>query len=86
MLCEFFEMALSCYCCLKQLTPNTCRRNDAVNPKQIAAFHRANRGVLGVQRLVVDLKEEAGIRTSKRLCARIMREQSLRGRKKHSRR
>jgi putative transposase len=85
MLCELFEVAPSGYYRWKQRGPSARRRHDAVIAKQIAAFHKASRGAYGAPRIIVDLKE-AGIRTSKRRCARLMREQGLRGRKKHSRR
>jgi putative transposase len=85
MLCELFEVAPSGYYRWKQRGPSARRRHDTVIAKQIIVFHRASRGAYGAPRLVVDLKE-AGIRTSKRRCARLMREQGLRGRKKHSRR
>jgi len=85
MLCELFEVAPSGYYRWKKGGTSARRRHDAVIAKQIAVFHRASRGAYGAPRIVVDLKE-AGIPTSKRRCARLMREQGLRGRKKHSRR
>ena len=47
--------------------------------------YRASRGTYGAPRILVDL-QEGGTRTSKRRCARLMREQGLQGRKKHRRR
>jgi transposase InsO family protein len=61
------------------------QRKDAVIAVQIARAHRDSRGTYGVPRILVDLREE-GTRTSKRRCARLMREQGLRGKKKHRRR
>jgi len=52
---------------------------------QITAAHEASRGTYGAPRIIED-RREAGTRTSKRRCARLMRDQGLRGRKKHRRR
>jgi len=52
---------------------------------QIVQSHAQSRGNYGAPRIVEDLKDK-GIRTSKRRCARIMREHGVRGRKKHRKR
>ena len=49
---------------------------------QITAAHVVSRGPYWAPRIVEDLRE-AGARTSKRCCARLMRDPGLRGRKKH---
>jgi transposase InsO family protein len=67
----------------KRLSPR--QREDATLAAQIAVAHRNSRGTYGAPRIVVDLREE-GTLTSKRRCARLMRAQGLRGRKKHRRR
>ena len=85
MLCELLNISHSGYYRWCQRQPSTRQREDATLAAQVAAAHRASRGVYGAPRILVDL-QEAGTRTSKRRCARLMREQGLRGRKKHCRR
>ena len=85
MLCELFEVAPSGYYRWKGREPSARERTDAEIAKKIEASHRASRGAYGAPRILEDLKE-AGVRTSKRRCARIMREHGIKGRKKHSRR
>ena len=85
MLCELLGVSPSGYYRHRQQRPSNRHREDAALATQIAAAHQASRGTYGVPRIVVDLREE-GTHTSKRRCARLMRAQGLRGRKKHSRR
>ena len=85
LLCELLGVAPSGYYRWRQRRPGPRQRQDAVIAAQIAAAHRASRGAYGAPRILEDLREE-GTRTRKRRCARLMREQGLRGRKKHSRR
>ena len=59
-------------------------RKDAELAARITASHRASRGNYGAPRIVADLQEE-GVQTSRRRCNRLMREQGIRGRKKHRR-
>lgn len=84
MLCELFNVAPSGYYRWRHGKPSARQRQDAAITEKIAAAHRASRGTYGVPRIVVDLREE-GVRVSKRRCARLMRQQGLRGRKKHRR-
>ncbi len=56
---------------------------DAAITKQIVVAHEASRGTYGVPRILEDLRD-AGTRTSKRRCGRLMRAVGLRGRKKHA--
>jgi transposase InsO family protein len=83
-LCRLWGVASSGYCRWRQHKPGLRQREDAIIAGQIAAAHAASRGTYGVPRIVEDLRE-AGTRTSKRRCARLMRAQGLRGRKKHRR-
>jgi transposase InsO family protein len=85
MLCSLLNVAPSGYYRWCQQRPSTRQREDVTIAAKVAAAHRASRGVYGAPRILVDLQEE-GTRTSKRRCARLMREQGLRGRKKHRRR
>ena len=85
LLCDLLGVAPSGYYRERKQLPGPRQREDAALAAQIVAAHAASRGTYGAPRLVVDLRE-AGTRTSKRRCARLMRAQGLRGRKKHRRR
>jgi transposase InsO family protein len=84
LLCELLHVAPSGYYRSRQRSPSARQQADADLTTQIAAAHAASRGTYGAPRLVVELRE-AGTHTSKRRCARLMRAQGLRGRKKHRR-
>jgi len=84
MLCALLEVSPSGYYRFRQHRPSPRERRDKALAEKIVAFHQASRGTYGVPRIVEDLREE-GTATSKRRCARLMRAQGLRGRKKHSR-
>jgi transposase InsO family protein len=83
-LCELWGVAPSGYYRWRHGQPNARQREDATLAAQITAAHQASRGTYGAPRLVAELGE-AGTHTSKRRCARLMREYGLRGRKKHRR-
>lgn len=84
-LCELLEVSTSgCYR-RQQNRPSSRQREDAPIGCQIAVAHKASRGTYGVPRILKDL-QEAGTRTSKRRCARLMRSQGLRGKRKNRRR
>ena len=83
-LCELLNVSSSGYYRWLQQRPSTRQRQDTALAAQVAAAHRASRGTYGAPRILVDLQEN-GTRTSKRRCARLMREQGLQGRKKHRR-
>ena len=83
-LCRLWDVAPSGYYRWRHHRPGPRQREDVALAAQIAAAHEASRGTYGVPRIVEDLREE-GTRTSKRRCARLMRAQGLRGRKKHCR-
>ena len=85
LLCELLGVAPSGYYRARQQRPSPRQREDAAIAEQITAAHQASRGTYGAPRIVEDLRE-AGTRTSKRRCARLMRAQGLRGKKKHRRR
>jgi len=84
-LCELLGVSPSGYYGWRQKRPTKRQREDTALAAKIAAAHRASRKTYGVPRIVEDLRE-AGIRTSKRRCARLMRAQGLRGKKKNRRR
>jgi transposase InsO family protein len=85
MLCDLLGVAPSGYYRWRHGKPSRRQRDDDAMAAQIAASHQASRGTYGAPRIVEDLRDE-GTRTSKRRCARLMRAQGLRGRKKHRRR
>ena len=85
LLCELLGVAPSGYYRSRQVRPCRRQREDTVITAQIATAHQASRGTYGAPRLVEDLRE-MGTHTSKRRCARLMRDQGLRGKKKHRRR
>ena len=84
-LCELLGVSPSGYYGWRQKRPTQRQREDTALAAKIAVAHRASRKTYGVPRIVEDLREE-GIRTSKRRCARLMRAQGLRGKKKNRRR
>lgn len=85
LLCDLLGVSTSGYYRWRQLRPSPRQREDEALADQIAAAHAASRGTYGAPRILEDLRE-AGTRTSKRRCARLMREQGLRGKKKNRRR
>ena len=84
MLCELLDVSHSGYYRWVAKRPTTRERDDAAIAAKVAAAHRASRGTYGAPRILVDLRED-GTRTSKRRCARLMRELGIQGRKKHRR-
>ena len=85
LLCGLLDVAPSGYYRWEQARPGPRASADAALAAQIATFHQASRGTYGAPRIVKDL-QEAGTPTSKRRCARLMRAQGLRGKKKSRRR
>ena len=85
MLCALLGVSPSGYYRCRQQQPSPRQREDAAITAQITAAHQASRGTYGVPRIVEDLRAE-GTRTSKRRCARLMRAEGLRGKKKHRQR
>jgi len=84
MLCELLEVSRSGYYRWQAARPTRREREDGVLTAQIARFHRQSRGNYGAPRLVADLRE-AGNPTSRRRCARLMRQLGVCGKKKHRR-
>ena len=84
LLCALLGVAPSGYYRWRRGGPSQRQREDAAIAAQIAVAHEASRGTYGVPRNLDDLRD-AGTRTSKRRCGRLMRAVRLRGRKKHAR-
>lgn len=84
MLCELLGVSRSGYYRWQAAKPTKRQRGDAALAAQIARLHRESRGNYGSPRLVADLRE-AGLPTSRRRCARLMRTLGVRGKKKHRR-
>lgn len=83
-LCEALGVSRSGY--HRWLTRPVSRRarEDATLAARITRSHGESRGNYGAPRIVADLHEQ-GVHTSRRRCTRLMREQGIRGRKKHRR-
>ena len=83
-LCALLGVSASGYYRWRQAGPNARQQQDKSLSAQIAVVHRASRGIYGVPRVVAELRAH-GVRVSKRRCARLMRAQGLRGKKRHRR-
>lgn len=85
MLCELLDVSPSGYYRSHRQPPSARQREDADLTAQITLAHQASRGTYGVPRVLEELRAR-GTRTSKRRCARLMRAQGLRGKKRSGRR
>jgi putative transposase len=83
-LCEALGVSRSGYHRWSTCPVSRRAKEDAALAARITVSHRASRGNYGAPRIVADLKED-GVCTSRRRCTRLMREQGIRGRKKHRR-
>jgi transposase InsO family protein len=81
--CKLLGVATSGYYRWRKGGSSQRQCEDAAITKQIVVAHEASRGTYGVPRILEDLRD-AGTRTSKRRCGRLMRAVGLRGRKKHA--
>lgn len=84
-LCEALGVSPSGYYAAQRPARGPRQLDDAVLAAKIAAVHRRSRRNYGAPRIVRELQEE-GVYTSRRRCARLLRAQGLRGRKKQARR
>jgi putative transposase len=84
LLCEVLGASRSGYYRWCGAPTNARKKADAMLAAKIAVYHRQSRGNYGSPRIVADLRE-AGHGTSRRRCARLMKELGLKGRKKHRR-
>ena len=84
LLCAALEVAASGYYRWRSRPHSRRAEEDAVLAEQIAAVHRNSRHTYGAPRIVEELRE-AGVKISRRRCARLMRARALRGRKKNRR-
>lgn len=85
MLCELLEVSRSGFYRWESNPASPRQREDAELADHIVRSHRESRGNYGAPRILEDLKDK-GIRTSKRRCARVMREHGIHGRKQHRKR
>src|SRR5215213_1193153 len=85
LLCELLKISRSGFYRWEKSPPTVRQREDDALADKIVQAHEESRQTYGAPRIVEDLKAQ-GIKTSKRRCARIMREHGIRGRKKHRRR
>lgn len=84
-LCELLNVSRSGYYRWQRARPSRRQKDDAIVAEQVARAHARSRHSYGAPRVVRELREQ-GVRISKRRCARLMKQQGLRGRKKHARR
>ena len=84
-LCAVLGVSRSGYYHWRQAVPSARTARDAALASQIAVAHRRSRGNYGAPRILAELRA-AGVRTSEKRCARLMKQQGLRGRKRHRRR
>lgn len=85
LLCEIMQVSRSGYYRSRRTEPSRRALEDEQLAREIAEAHRRSRGNYGAPRIEADLRAK-GRRTSRKRCARLMREQGLRGRKRHRRR
>jgi putative transposase len=84
LLCEVLDVAASGYYRWRAQPRSARAMEDERLAEQIVQAHRASRRTYGAPRIVSEL-EAAGVRISRRRCARLMRARAIRGRKKHRR-
>lgn len=85
LLCRALEVAASGYYRWRAQPRSRRGEQDKVLTEQIAVAHRKSRHTYGAPRIVDELHAQ-GVKISRRRCARLMRSQGLRGRKKNRRR
>lgn len=83
-LCELLAVSPSGYYKWLHARPTARQGEDVALAVKIAAAHRQSRGNYGSPRIVAELRDE-GAKISRRRCARLMKDQNLRGRKRHRR-
>ena len=84
LLCQVLEVAASGYYRWRRQPCSARAIEDERLAEQIAQAHCDSRRTYGAPRIVSEL-QAAGVRISRRRCARLMRARGLRGRKKHRR-
>ena len=83
-LCALLGVSASGYYRWRHAKPSARQQQDKNLSAQIAVVHRASGCVYGVPRVVAELRAH-GVPLSRRRCARLMRAQGLRGKKRHRR-
>lgn len=84
MLCTLLEVSRSGYHRWETSAPTRRQREDERLVDHIVLAHEQSRKNYGAPRILQELQAN-GVKTSKRRCARLMREHGIRGRKKHRR-
>jgi putative transposase len=85
LLCEAFEVAPSGYYRWRSRPRSRREEQDVALGQQIIIVHQQSRRSYGAPRIVDELRA-AGVRISRRRCARLMRAHGVRGKKKNRRR
>ena len=81
LLCQVLEVAASGYYCWRRQPCSARAIEDERLAEQIVQAHRDSRRTYGAPRIVSEL-QAAGVRISRRRCARLMCARGIRGRKK----
>jgi len=84
-LCEAFEVAASGYYRWRSRPRSRREEQDVALGQEIVAVHQQSRRSYGAPRIVDELRD-AGVKLSRRRCARLMRLHGVRGKKKNRRR
>jgi transposase InsO family protein len=85
LLCEVLQVAASGFYRWRAQPRSQRQADDEVLTEKIIAAHRKSRRTYGAPRIVDDLRD-AGVRISRRRCARLMGANGLRGTKKNRKR
>lgn len=85
LLCDAFGVSRSGYYRWLTAPPSARAKRDAELGDQIVKLHQRSRRNYGAPRILKDL-QDAGVRTSEKRCARLMKERGIQGKKKHRRR
>jgi len=85
LLCDMLGVSRSGYYRWLTAPPSARAKRDAELGEQIVKLHQRSRRTYGAPRILKDLRE-AGVRTSEKRCARLMKQRGIQGKKKHRRR
>ena len=85
LLCDALGVSRSGYYRWLTAKPSARAKRDAELSDQIVELHRRSRRNYGAPRILKDLRD-AGVRTSEKRCARLMKQRGIQGKKKHRRR
>jgi transposase InsO family protein len=79
LMCRVLTVSPAGFYAWQRRAPSARQSADTLLQVQVAAFHRRSRRRYGSPRIHRDLRDEAGLRVSRKRVARVMREAGLRG-------